>query len=133
MNINYNKTFPVQVWGLSILIGSVVFALILLSNFIIDGPDEVFKTVMILALMACTLSWPSFIATYFLIKKLVKKGESVKTVKAWGYCISVTGLSLTFLFFEPGLFEDKIILTGLICYIAAITFSYFIVSLSNRP
>ncbi len=120
-----NKSYLFNVWGLSILIGSVLFLFFLISSFIVKEPGELVPALMALALFAGVFSWPTLFLCYFFIRKLAEKGTPARSIRANIYTLALTGILVTALFFDPGIFEEPVALLGLTCYIAGLTISIF--------
>jgi hypothetical protein len=131
LKTSLNKTFPVNVWGLSTLIGSVFFLFILISKFIVKDPDEILAALLLLVLFAGVFSLPTFLICYFSIKYLSRKGIPIRNIRVGVYFLAMTGILLTVIFFEPNIFKESILLIGLTCYIIGFTISFF--SLKINP
>ena len=121
----FNKAFPVNVWGLSILIGSVCFSFVLITKSFIQEPGDLFQALMLLVLFAGVFSCPTFILCYLLIRYLSGKRRSFKSIRIGAYMLALTGIISTAIFFVPTIFEESVLLIGLISYIAALTISFF--------
>jgi len=126
MKIILNKSFPVNVWALSLLIGSILFTLISFFTFFTEEDLSLsWKMVLLLMFFAGVFSWPTFMLCYFLLRYLSKKDISLKSLRLIVYLTAVVGILATSFFFYSEFLQDKLSVLALISYLGALTFSFF--------
>jgi hypothetical protein len=130
LKTSLNKAFPVNVWGLSTLLGSLLFLFILISKFLVKEPDELFAALSLLVLFAAVFSLPTFLICYFAIKYFSKKGMPIKNIRIWVYFTALITILLTATFLLPDVFKERILLIGLTCYITGFTISFFLLKIN---
>ena len=135
-NTTINYRFPLNVWGRSLLLGSIAAGIM----FVVDmnseenGPSIIFAAIFIFLLFAGMLSWPTFLVCYFSIRQLDRKDMPVQKKRLILYAIMMGGLLGTlFFFFETEVFSNIDFAIGAVSYTAAFTLSFFTIKFIADP
>jgi len=125
----FYKNFPVNVWGLSVLIGSILFGIFLLSGKdSIADENEFLSAFLVLVLFAGVFSWPTFLLCFFALRYFTRKGMQPAYIFGLTYTLALLGIFATVLFFEEDIFEDGLLVASLISYIIGFTISFFLLT-----
>lgn len=131
MRLLINKSYPVNCWGLSLIIGSVLFTIVLLVGFYTpETPVRVIQLLLLILLFSGAFSWPTFLACYFLLRYYRHKEIRATAIRWRIFGFAAGGLLLTYFCFLRDVAPAAHTIAGVLSFLAALCYSVFTLPLT---
>ena len=106
---SYNKNYPINAWITSLLIASVLISLIfpILYKDKFEWNEPLWKTIFFALFMGTVFSFPVFMISYILYRKLLAKDVSTHKIKVIIFICTSILMILMFVIFGIDLFDTS--------------------------